>query len=147
MTQQYYYPYGEQKAPVSQLKTNRSLSKYILLNIVTLGVWGVVCMTCLADDVNDIATKHDGAKTTNFLLSFIVLSPITLGIYFFVWNHNFAKRIRNELIRRKLDISFGARDFWLYGVLGSFVIVGPFVYVKKLFDAVNALSEHYNVFG
>ena len=36
----------ETSAPALQLKTNRGLLKYILLNIITLGIYGLVASIC-----------------------------------------------------------------------------------------------------
>lgn len=43
--------------------------------------------------------------------------------------------------------SFDASSYWLWGILGSLIIVGPFVYIHKLFHAMNLLSENYNIKG
>ena len=75
------------------------------------------------------------------------MGPITLGIADLVWYHRISNRIGGELQRRGLDYDFGAKDFWLWGILGSLIVVGPFIYTHKLFKAMNALSENYNVNG
>lgn len=40
-----------------------------------------------------------------------------------------------------------AGDFWLWAVLGGFIIVGPFTFMHKFLHAVNALAADYNVRG
>ena len=56
-------------------------------------------------------------------------------------------RIGAELGRRGINYSFGASDYWLWNVVGSLIVVGPFIFFNKLFTAMNMLSENYNVNG
>ena len=133
--------------PVGQLKTNRGLLKFILLSIITLGIYGIVAMSSVSSDVNVICSRYDGKKTMHYCLLFFLVGPITAGIADLVWYHRISNRIGGELQRRGLGYDFGAKDFWLWGILGSLIIVGPFIYTHKLFKAMNALSENYNLNG
>lgn len=63
------------------------------------------------------------------------------------WMHRICERIGNELRRRNLAYDFGASDFWFWGVLGSIVIVGPFVFVHKFLHAMNHINADYNLKG
>lgn len=134
-------------APVGQLKTNKSLLKFILLSAITFGIYGIVVMSSVSSDINVIASRYDGKKTMHYCLVLFLIGPITLGIAYLVWFHNLSARIGNELRRRNIFYNFSATDFWLWCVLGSIIIVGPFVYYYKLFKATNQLCEHYNVNG
>ena len=130
-----------------QLRTNRSMWKYFLLSLVTFGIYGLVVMTQVGNDINTIATKHDGKKTMNYLLVLFLLTPITLGIAMLVWMHRISARIGNELDQRGVMASFGAKHFWLWCILGSLIVVGPFIYFHKFFKSVNLLAEDYNFSG
>lgn len=134
-------------APAQQLKTNRGLLKYILLSLVTLGIYPLVIMSCISTDINLIASRYDGKKTMHFCLLAFIFSGLTLGIAPIVWYHRISARIGNELSRRGISYSFGAGSFWGWNVLGALIGIGPFVYLHKLFKAMNLLSEHYNVNG
>lgn len=57
--------------PAFQLKTNRGLLKYILLSIITFGIYGIVVMSTISTDINDIASKYDGKRTMHFCLVFL----------------------------------------------------------------------------
>lgn len=133
--------------PVGQLKTDRGLLKFILLSIITLGIYSLVAMSSVSNDINIIASRYDGKKTMHFCLLSFIVAPITLGIAIFVWYHKISNRIGGELKRRNLDYSLSAVDFWLWSVLGSLIIVGPLVYTYKLFKAMNTLASDYNVKG
>lgn len=133
--------------PVGQLDVNRSLLKYILLSIVTLGIYAIVKMSAITNDINIIASRYDGKKTMHYCLLFFVITPLTCGIGSLVWSHKLCNRIGGELKRRGIDYSFSASDFWLWCILGSLILVGPFVYIYKMFKSMNLLSENYNNYG
>lgn len=137
----------ENMAPVRKLKTNKGLLKTILLSLVTFGIYPIVVMSSVSNDVNTVIAGRDGRKTMHFCLLSFIVAPITFGIAGIVWYHNISSRIDMELVKRRIDYSFGASDFWLWCVLGSLIMVGPLVYMHKLFKAVNLLNEHYNNFG
>ena len=134
-------------APVGQLKTNKGLLKTILLSLVTFGIYGLVVMSSVSNDINVVASRYDGKKTMHYCLLTFVIGPITLGIAVFVWFHKLSNRIGDELRRRSIDYSLSASDYWLWNVLGSLIIVGPFIYLHKLFTAVNKMNEDYNLHG
>lgn len=133
--------------PVGQLKTNRGLLKYILLSMVTFGIYGLVVMSAVSTDINTIASRYDGKKTMHYCLVMFVFSWLTLGIVPLVWSHKISNRIGNELARRNIDYAFGAGTFWGWGILGSFILVGPFIYCHKMLKSMNLLAEHYNTHG
>ena len=133
--------------PVAQLKTDYSAAKYILLSLVTCGIYGLIQTANIADDVDTVTTRYDNKKLMNFWLVYLLLAPVTCGIFAIVWNHQLADKVGNELKRRGLGIDFGAKTYWLWNVLGSLILVGPIIYLVKLIDAVNALNADFNMRG
>ncbi len=129
------------------LKTDRSFLMYFLLSLVTFGIYPIIAFTTISEDINTIASQYDGKKTMNYCIMFFLLSPLTCGIYGIYWFHTFSDRIGNELRRRNCNYEFGAVTWWLWCVLGSLIIVGPFVYIYKLFQAMNLLCASYNQYG
>ncbi len=134
-------------APVVQLKTNRGLVKFILLSIITIGIYALVVLSAVSTDINTIASRYDGKKTMHFCLLLFVFSWLTLGIGMLVWYHRVSARIGRELARRNIGYSFGAGSYWGWNVLGTLILVGPFVYIHKLLKAMNLLSADFNVNG
>ena len=134
-------------APVGQLKTNKGLLKTILLSLITFGIYLLVVMSSVSDDINIVASRHDGKKTMHFCLLTFVFVPITFGIAGIVWFHKISNRIGAELKRRGVAYSFSAADYWLWNVLGKLIVVGPFIYLHKMFQAVNKMNAHYNING
>ena len=150
-----YQPQGQQPyqqayrpMPVRQLKTDRSLLLDILLSMVTLGIYDIVLMSGISTDINEIAGRYDGKKTTHYCLMFFLLNGLTLGIYGLVWYHGLSERVGNELRRRGIFYDFGSGTYWGWGFFGALLCgIGPLVYKHKLFHAMNLLSGHYNVNG
>jgi len=146
-TVQQQQAYQASTAPVRQLNAKRSLLKFILLGIVTLGIYTIVFYSGISSDINVIASRYDGKKTMHYCLLLFLIGPITLGIAYLVWSHRLCGRIGTELVRRNISYDFGSKDFWLWGILGSLIVVGPFIYIYKLATASNKLAEHYNING
>lgn len=134
-------------APRGKLKTNKGLLKTILLSIVTFGIYSLVVMSSVSNDINIVASRYDGKRTMHFCLLAFIIAPITFGIAGIVWYHKISNRIGAELRRRGIAYKLSAADFWLWNVLGSFIIVGPFVYLHKLLKATNLMNAHYNTHG
>lgn len=139
--------YQQPAGPARQLKANRSFIKTLLLSLVTCGIYAIITYGKITDEVNLVCSRYDGKKSMNYYLLFFLIAPITCGIAAIVWMHNICNRIGNELNRRHIAYSFGAKDFWLWGVLGSLIAIGPLVFMHKFFKAVNLMNENYNQFG
>ena len=134
----------QQQPARALLRTNRSLIKTILLSLITFGIYGICVNYNCTEDLNTVATPHDGKKTMNYLLMLLILAPITLGIYGIVWQHKYCNRIGNELKRRGINYAFSAKTYWGWGILGALIFVGPFVYGHKHFKAMNLMNDDYN---
>lgn len=133
--------------PARQLNTKRGLVKFILLSVITFGIYGIVAMSGVSSDINIVAGRYDGKKTMHYCLVLFIFSWLTCGIVPIVWFHKISARMSNELERRGIAYSFGAADYWLWDVLGSIIVVGPFIYIHKFFKAMNLLNADYNVKG
>lgn len=132
--------------PKIQLATRRSLGKMIFLGILTLGIYPMVIYSRIVSELDIAASRYDGKRTMPFF-AMLILAPVTLGIYGFVWMHKFCRRIGDELKRRNLDYKFGPGTFWLWGILGSFILVGPFVFLHKMMKSMNKINEDFNCKG
>lgn len=132
--------------PRLQLPTERGLGKMFFLGILTLGIYPIVIWSRIVTELNIVASRYDGKRTMPYF-AMVILAPITLGIYALVWMHKFCHRIRDESVRRNTGADFSPSDFWLWGVLGSLILVGPFVFTHKLMKAMNKMNANYNVYG
>lgn len=104
-------------------------------------------MSKVSSEINEVASKYDGKHTMHYLLVFFIFSWLTLGIVPLVWSHRLCARIGNELMRRNIDYNFGAGAFWGWCILGSLIVVGPFIYIHKLLKSMNLINADYNVRG
>lgn len=134
-------------APANQLPTERGLLKMILLGLITFGIYPLVVYSKISEEINLVASKHDGKHTMHFCLIYFIFSWLTLGIATFVWFHRISNRMGDELKRRGIDYSFDASDFWIWEVLGSLIIVGPFIFVHKFLKAMNQINADYSKVG
>lgn len=133
-------------APKIQLPTKRSLCKMIFLGLITLGIYPTVIYSRIITELNIAASRHDGKRTMPYF-GMLMLAPLTLGVFTYVWYHKLCSRIGDELQRRGIDYKFGPRHFWLWGILGSFILVGPFIFTHKLMKSMNLLNKNYNEKG
>ena len=144
-----YDPYSQQSQPARpaiQLPTNRGLLKFILLTIITFGIYGLVVWCKLSTEINTTASKYDGKSTMHYIVM-VILTCITCGIFSLIWFHQYSARVGAELRRRNIAYSFDASDFWIWFFLGSLIVLGPLVYLHKVLKAQNLINEHYNTYG
>ena len=130
-----------------ELRTDRGLMNMILFGCLTFGIYPIVVESHISRELNLIATPHNGKKTMHFCLIYFIFSWLTFGIAPFVWYHRTSNRMHGELVRRQIDYSFDASDFWLWGILGSLIVVGPYIYIYKRMKAMNLINADYNQKG
>ena len=104
-------------------------------------------MSEIGTTLNLIATKRDGKRTMHFCLMFFLIGWLALGLGWFFWYHRLSSRIDTEQAACGLPVTVTPTTYWLWAVLGSLIIVGPFVYLYKLLHAMNDLCEDYNARG
>ena len=90
------------------LRTNRGLAKFFFLSLITFNIYGIVVMSHISTEINQIASKNDGKNTMHYCLVYFIFSWLTLGIVPLIWYNNISSRIGNELIRRKIPYQFNA---------------------------------------
>ena len=129
---------------VSPLATDRSLATYILLSIVTCGIYGYYFVYQMAQDTNTIC-EGDGENTPG-LVAFILLSFFTCGIYSIYWQYQLAKRLDNNAPRYGVMLMQHANDVVLWLVLGVVTCIFPLSYVAVFYIIrnLNMMSEAYN---
>lgn len=126
-----------------RLKADRSLVAYILLNLITCGIYGWYFLYALARDVN-VVCAGDG-KSTAGLLKLILLSFITCGIYSFFWYYNLGNRLSANAPRYGLNFQENGTTVLLWLVLGSMLCgIGPFIAMHIIIKNTNALCGAYN---
>ena len=135
------------QAPAIKLPTGRGLLKMFFLGLITFGIYPLVILTKMSNEINIVASKHDGKSTMNFCLLAFIVGPITLQIGTLVWWHRICNRLGAELERRGIDFPFSAKTFWGWSFLGSFIVIGPWVFVHKFCKGFNLMNADYNEKG
>ena len=120
----------------------RGLASYILLSMITGGIYGWWRIHVLARDLN-LMCEGDGKKTRGFL-AFLFFGLITLGIYDVVWLYMVGNRLQDNAKRYNLAFKEGGGTVLRWFLLGALIIVGPFIALHIIFKNTNALADEYN---
>lgn len=143
MAYKYAYDHEEKERALPKLKTDRSMWKLMLLNLLTLGIYSIFFFIPFSFDIDKIAPKNDRSKTMNYLFAYI-FSMFTFSFVLLIWHYQIAERVETALEKRDISYEFGPTSFWGWYVLGSLILVGPFIYFHKLCTAMNLLCADYN---
>lgn len=126
-----------------RLKTDRSLLKFILFNLITCGIYGWYFVYCLARDLNT-ACDGDGRDTPG-LLPFLLLSFVTCGIYALFWYYSAGNRLAYNAPRYGISFQENGTTILLWFLLGSLLCgLGSWVAVYIIIKNTNLLCGAYN---
>lgn len=140
-----YNPNPGNGAPYAgeRLKDDRGLLSYILLTIITCGIYGYYFIYKMAHDVN-VACEGDGENTSG-LVAFILLSFITCGIYAWYWYYKLGNRLSANAYRYGLSFQENGTTVLLWNIFGALICgIGPFVAMHILIKNSNAICNAYN---
>lgn len=128
---------------VARLKADRSLLAYILLTLITCGIYSWYFIYALARDVN-VACAGDGKQTAG-LVKFILLSLITCGIYSFIWYYGLGNRLAANAPRYGMNFQENGTTVLLWLFFGSLLCgIGPFIALHIIIKNANQLCGAYN---
>lgn len=124
------------------VKTNRSFVAFLLLSIITCGIYSLFFWHSYVKDVNTICAG-DG-KNTRGVLAMILLSIITCGIYGIVWTYGMQKRLSENAARYNAGVIAGGGTVLLWSIVGAFFFgIGTFVATYIQIDSLNRLAYNY----
>lgn len=136
----YQTPYQNTVTP---LKTDRGLLGYVLLTIVTCGIYSYYFIYSVAKDVN-VACQGDG-QTTGGLGKFILLSIVTCGIYSWFWQYNLGNRLASNAPRYGLSFQENGTTVLMWCLFGSLLCgIGPFIAMNIIIKNTNSICMAYN---
>lgn len=136
-------PAGTPPAGPAMLTTDRSLVKYILLNLVTCGIYSFFFIHGIAQDINT-ACEGDG-KTTSGLLTYVLLTVCTCGIYGLYWWYALGNRIAENGPRYGLHIQENGTTYLMWQIFGVLICgIGPFIATHIICKNLNSLCYAYN---
>lgn len=133
-------------APVSAqgpLNPKRDIVTYVLLSIVTCGIYSAWTVYTMAQDAN-VLCEGDNEETPGLLI-FILLNMVTCGIYSYYWLYKLANRLQANGPRYGITIYQGGSDVLLWLILGSFTCgICAYIAMNIIFKNMNELSAAYN---
>jgi len=125
------------------LKTDRSLVIYILLSLVTCGIYSLYFIYSLAKDVN-VVCYGDGKETAG-LVKLILLSLVTCGIYSFFWYYSLGDRLQQNAPRYGLNFTESGTTILLWLLVGCLLAgIGGYIAMYFIIKNTNALCVEYN---
>ena len=129
-----------------RLQTDRSLVTFILLSIITCGIYSYYFLYMLARDVNTVC-EGDGQETPG-LLPFILLSFVTCGFYALYWYYCLGNRLASNAPRYGLHFQENGTTVLLWYLVGAFLCgIGPYVAMYFLMRNTNSLCAAYNQYN
>lgn len=136
---------GGQTPPYAgvRLRDDRGLLSFILLTIITCGIYGFYFIYKMAADVN-IACEGDGEETSG-IVAYILLSIITCNIYQFVWSYKLGNRLASNANRYELSFQENGTSVLLWMSFGSLLCgIGPLIAFNILIKNTNQICNAYN---
>ena len=135
---------GLEGVPVTgPLRTDRSLLIYVLLSIITCGIYGLYFIYAMARDIN-IACEGDGQKTRG-LLGYFLLSIITCGIYPLFWEYSIGNRMAEGARRYGMEFQENGTTVLMWQIFGVALCgIGPFMAMYILIKNANRICAAYN---
>ena len=127
------------------LKTDRGLFGYIILNIITLGIYNLYFIHSVAKDIN--TTCFDDDRYTDGIVMFLILTSLTFGLYSILWYCFAADRICNTFrISYKGVSETSAKSFLCWYIFGSLLFgLGPLIAQYHFIHSINDLNSAYNI--
>lgn len=145
--QQYTGQYAQQSASAPMgygpIKADRSLIGWLLLSLVTCGIYSFYFLYCLARDVNTLC-QDDGDYTPG-LAEFILLSFVTCGFYAYYWYYKFGNRLQANAPRYGLVFQENGTTVLLWQIFGALLCgLGPIFAMNIIINNTNAMATAYN---
>lgn len=132
----------EEENPMKKVKSDRNMWLYLILTMLTCGIYSLFFMKKLEEDVNTMC-KGDGQVTMNYWLAFL-LGIVTCGIWTYVWLYQVCNRVYNAGARYGVQTGCSGSTYLLWTLVGSLICVGPFVAMHKQFSDLNNVGTAYN---
>ncbi len=117
----------------------RKTGKFIFLNIITLGIYGLFFWTKWTNDLNKICDGDD--KDSGHYLLVFLLDIFSLGIYAFVWNYQMVERMYQKAKDYNITLKHGGMFVMIWRILPIVSSVYKIKYFNKLAEAYNATVE------
>jgi len=145
----------------------REFAKFVLLSIVTCGIYAIIFYYKMVKDINKLC-EGDGESTKDFIIT-ILLTIVTCGIYYLIWVYKLGNRLQKNGPRYNLTFTKNGTLFLLITVVGMLLsgssafsiqtgfnifvngisllgAAAAFVVAYFVIEEVNAMANAYNSF-
>ena len=121
----------------------RSLVSYILLSIITCGIYAIYFWCMYTDDVNKVC-QGDGKESPHYIVVWL-LSIVTFGIYGIWWFYTQGNRLQAIAPKYNLNFQENGTTVIMWFIFGAVICgIGPFVAMNILFKNMNSIANVYN---
>ena len=127
---------------MKKIKQDRSLLIYLLLSLVTLGIYALYHYYTMIRDIN-VMLKDDGKKTPQ-IYWLVLLGILTLTLFPLFWHYELGNRLRNALQARGLPVSIGGGGQLALFFFGRQIFFLSWIAQYNLIYACNRLAAHHN---
>ena len=121
----------------------RSIWKFLFLNIITFGIYDFWVAHTLARDINKIYKVEDNRRLPGVVM-YTVLSILTLGVYSIFWELKLASMIADEGRRRGIRTEVSPSFIIICYLLTYISGIAKYVAINQVFEAMNKLAADYN---
>lgn len=130
--------------PHSEKITHRKFWKYLLLSIVTCGIYGIYVLCGYVKDINKVC-DGDGKESKNYIVV-LLLSIVTCGIYGVYWWYTQGERLYNAAPGYGITVREKGSTILIWMLLGCTLMpgVGLLVATYIMFDNMNRIASAYN---
>ncbi len=135
--------YQQPTIMATPVSTNRSIIVYILLSIITCGIYGYYFIYKLAKDVNQMCSG-DGDHVGG-LLAYILLSFVTCGLYSFYWLYKIQNRLHTTAYRYGVAVPESGTTVLVWLLVGALLCgLGSLYGIHIVFKSANNVGMAYN---
>ena len=124
------------------LKTSYSFLSYLFIGWITCGIYDLYLIHCISRDIN---ISGQGDENTPGLLTLILLSLVTCGIYYYIYFYKLANKIQRVGNRYGLQIQENGTTILLWIIFGALICgIGPYIAMYQIFKNMNKVNDAYN---
>ena len=121
----------------------RSLATFILLSIITCGIYSIFFWYSYTEDINKVCAG-DGNESPSYIVV-LLLSIITCNIYMYYWYYKQANRLQAVAPKYNLSFQENGTTVVMWFIFGAMLCgIGPFIAINILLKDMNSIANVYN---
>ena len=125
--------------------TKRSGFLFILLNIVTVSIFGAFSLNAVGKEIDSLYAEEEGYKKGKSFFLCYLLGFVTLGIVPLIWCARASDKVGKLAKQRGIEKPTTTYVSMVLGIIPfSLIIIGPFVSFIRFFGVLNRLERLAN---